>query len=182
VENLVKGISTPKQSTSKGMLCNFCHYRRQEEDTNPEWECPKCQRVYHKVPLGHERIRKNKYVGSFDTNPSFVSRIPVELLLSLCIVLSDLAYGCLTNWQTLTPKLTPTEHIVVILFILVVIWFGAQLTTLSYKYLPMRTGIMEYLAEKNDQEEKLIIKYMPRLVVLSAWAFLIWFIFKVSWL
>ena len=72
--------------------------------------------------------------------------------------------------------------ITIIFSCLAIIWFGAQFTALCYKYLPIRTGIMEYLARKNEHEEKLIIKYMPRLVVLSAWAFLLWFILKVSWL
>ena len=178
----MKSNTTQNQSISKGTLCNYCHYRRQKDDIAPEWECPKCQRVYHKVPLGHEKIPKNKYIGSFDVEPSFFSRIPLEPLLSLCIILSDLAYGWSTNWQQLTPKLTPTEHVVIVLFCLVIILFGAQCTALCYKYLPIRTGIMEYLARKNEHEEKLIIKYMPRLVVLSAWAFLLWFILKVSWL
>lgn len=171
-----------KQSISNGILCNFCHYRRQKEDTSPEWECPKCQRVYHKVPINHEKSPKNKYVGYFDVKPSFFSRIPLEPFLSLIIILSDLAYGWSTNWQKLTPKLTSTEHIIITFLCLAVIWFGAQFTTLCYKYLPIRTGIMEHLARKNEHEEKFIIKHMPRLVVLSAWAFLLWFIFKVSWL
>ena len=179
---LVDSNTTKSRTTRKGIRCNFCHYRRQKEDINPEWECPKCQRAYHKVPLGHEKMPKNKYVGSLDTEPSFFSRIPLEQFTSLCIVLLDLAYGWSTDWQTLTPKLTPTDHVVIVLLCLVIIWFGEQLTTLSYKYLPIRTGIMEHLARKNEHEDKFIIKHMPRLTVLSAWAFLIWFILKVSWL
>ena len=178
----MKSNTTQKQSILRGTLCHYCHYRRQKEDIGPEWECPKCQRVYHKVPLGHKKIPNNRYVGSFDVEPSFFSRIPLEPLLSLAIIFSDFAYGWSTNWQSLTPKLSPTEHIVIALCCLAVIWFGAQLTHLCYKYLPIRTGIMEHLARKNEHEEKLIIKYMPRLVVLSACAFLLWFIFKVSWL
>jgi len=178
----VESNTTQHQSIAKGKLCNYCHYRRQKEDISPEWECPKCQRVYHKVPLDHERIPKNRYVGGFDIEPSFFSRIPIEPLLSLIIILSDLTYGWSTNWQKLTTKLTPTEHVCIVLFCLAVIWFGAQFTNLCYKHLPIRTGIMEHLAKKNEHEEKLIIKYMPRLVVLSAWAFLLWFIFKVSWM
>ena len=168
-------------SNSNGTLCNYCHYRRQEDDIAPDWECPRCQRVYHKVPLGHEKLPKNKYVGSFDVEPSFFSRIPLEQLSALIIVLSDLFYGWSTNWQKLTPKLTYSEHVIVVLICLMVIWFGAQFTTLCYRYLPIRTGIMEHLARKNNHEEKLIIKYMPRLVVLLAWAFMLWFIFKISW-
>ena len=125
---------------------------------------------------------KNKYVGQFDVEPSFFARIPFEQLLALLIVLSDLLYGWLTNWQRLTTKLTSTEHIVIVVLCLIVIWFGAQFTELCYRFFPIRTGIMEHLARKNEQEEKLIIKYMPRLVVLFAWVFLLWFIVKVSWL
>jgi len=178
----VKNKVTNRGVIVKGKLCNYCHYRRQAKDIGPEWECPQCQRVYHKVPLNHEQIPKNKYVGSFDVEPSALSRIPLEFSLSLCIALFDLTYGWLTNWQRLTPQINPTEHVIVILCCLAVIWFGGPFTALCYKHLPIRTGIMEHLAKKNKHEEALIIKHMPRLVVLLAWAFFLWFIFKVSWL
>ncbi len=177
----MKSKTNQKQSVLRGKLCNYCHYRRQREDIAPDWECPKCQRVYHKVPLDHAKKPKNKYVAIFDVEPSFFSRIPLEPFLSLLIVLSDLAYGWSTNWQKLTSKLTPTEHTTIIVLCLVIIWFGSPLTTTIYKYLPIRTGIIEHLARKNEHEEKFIIKHMPRFVVLSAWAFLLWFIFKISW-
>ncbi|MCW8833152.1 MAG: hypothetical protein OQK09_00460 [Colwellia sp.] len=178
----MKSKTATNQSVSKGTLCNYCHYRRQKEDNAPDWECPRCQRVYHKVPLAHEKIPKNKYIVITDVEPSFFSRIPLELTVALALVLSDIIFGWLTNWQTLTTKLTPTEHITIVVSCLAIIWSGERLTNIIYQYLPIRTGIMEHLARKNEHEEKLIIKHMPRLVVLVAWAFLLWFIFKVSWL
>jgi hypothetical protein len=43
------------------MICPFCQYERVNEDIAPDWECPRCQKVYSKYNKVKEEGKKFKF-------------------------------------------------------------------------------------------------------------------------
>lgn len=166
---------------SNGTLCHFCKYRRRPTDTAPDWECPNCQRVYHKVPRDHQHRDKMRYAHAPLEPTSFFERIPKRPLTALTIVLLDIGYGLMTDWQYLRPELDALLHTVIVIACFLTITFIEPALRIYHQYMPLRTGLIERLAKKNPKEEALIIRYGPKLYELVAWAGLIWFVFIFSW-
>ena len=86
------------------MICPFCEYKRKDEDTNPEWQCPSCSKVYKKF----QKLDKNENSGitvdlGVEEEKDVVNN-PLQTFLGICLftpvvfsMLKDLLYDGLVS-------------------------------------------------------------------------------------
>jgi hypothetical protein len=63
------------------MICPFCEYKRKNEDINPEWQCPSCNKAYKKF----HKLDKNeiKYEAVYEEDD--IEDSPIQTFLLICL-------------------------------------------------------------------------------------------------